>query len=135
MRVNARAKLLCGRRGAHAPLLAVSSGGNTLSRRSRGVVPKRKRWCGGRRRVVTPVWLTASFVSVIRPSREFDFVDCHWYGSELLGFEFITPVGFELIRLTLVYPARAFLILGLGLRAVWAFRILVALAALENLCF
>ena len=88
-------------------------GVDPCSGRSRGVVPKRKRWCGGRRRVVvTPVWLAGSFVFVIRPSGGIDFVDCHWYGFELLGFEFITPGGFELLRLTLVYLARTFLILG-----------------------
>ena len=43
MRANARAKLLYGRRGAHAPLRAVSSGGNTLSRRARGVVQHERR--------------------------------------------------------------------------------------------
>ena len=87
---------------------SVGPGVDPCSGRSRVIVPKRKRWCGGRRRVVvTPVWLAGSFVFVIRPSGEFDFVDCRWYGFELFGFEFIMPGGFE--RVVLVYLARVLL--------------------------
>ena len=38
-------------------------------------------------------------------------VACHWYGVELLGFEFIMPGGFE--RVVLVYLVRALLLLGM----------------------